>query len=104
MRPTKSTTSSSANALSSDSIGTACRTLAKRADGAAPTRCVRLSSGAQLRKARLDRVIAPPQRVIFGVRHARRVVLVIAPVVPGDLGREPRVLGLGLFFSEVVDG
>ena len=59
---------------------------------------------AQLRKARFDRAVAPPQRVIFGIGHARRVVLIIAPVVPGDLGGKPRVLGLGLFFSEVVDG
>ena len=39
MRPTKSTTSSSAKALSSDSIGTACRTFLKRPDGAAPIFC-----------------------------------------------------------------
>ncbi len=39
MRPTKSSTSASANALSSDSIGTACRTFLKRPEGAAPTFC-----------------------------------------------------------------
>ena len=39
MRPTKSSTSCSAKALSSDSIGTACRTFLKRPDGAAPTFC-----------------------------------------------------------------
>ncbi|MET3345960.1 hypothetical protein ABIF52_006341 [Bradyrhizobium japonicum] len=39
MRPTKSRTSSSAKALSSDSMGTACRTFLKRPDGAAPTFC-----------------------------------------------------------------
>ena len=44
MRPTKSATSSSLKALSSDSIGTACRTLAKPRDGAAPTLRDRLSS------------------------------------------------------------
>ena len=59
---------------------------------------------AQLRKARFDGIVAPPQRVIFGVGDARRVVLIVAPVVPGDLGREPRVFGLGLFLSEIVDG
>jgi len=39
MRPTKSSTSSSAKALSSDSIGTACRTFLNFPDGAAPTFC-----------------------------------------------------------------
>jgi hypothetical protein len=39
MRPTKSSTSWSANALSSDNIGTACRTFLKRPEGAAPTFC-----------------------------------------------------------------
>ena len=44
MRPTKSATSSSLKALSSDSIGTAWRTLAKPRDGATPTLRDRLSS------------------------------------------------------------
>ena len=44
MRPTKSATSSSLKAFCSDSIGTACRTLAKPRDGAAPTLRDRLSS------------------------------------------------------------
>ncbi len=39
MRPTKSSTSPSANALSSDSIGTAWRTFLNFPDGAAPTFC-----------------------------------------------------------------
>ena len=103
MRPTKSTTSSSANALPSESIGTAWRTLAKRADGAAPTRLRQAFQRAQLRKTRLDRTIALAQLVVFGVRNRRRVVLIIAAVVPGDLGREPRMLGLGLLFSQFVD-
>src|SRR4029077_5365145 len=60
--------------------------------------------GAQLRKTVLDRAVAPPQRVIGGIGHARSVVLIVAPVVPGDLGLKPRVLGLGLFLREVVDG
>ena len=59
---------------------------------------------AQLREARLDRGVALPQPVVFGVRDRRRVVLVVAPVVLGDLGREPRVLGLRLLFGEVFDG
>ena len=96
MRPTKSLTSSSLNALSSESIGTAWRTLAKPRDGAAPTRfdgeSARISSG----KARLDRRVALAQLVIFGVADRRRVVLVIALVVRADLEREPHQLGLGL--------
>ena len=39
MRPTKSSTSSSAKALSSDSIGTAWRTFLNFPDGAAPIFC-----------------------------------------------------------------
>ncbi len=39
MRPTKSTTSSSAKALSSDNIGIAWRTFLNLPDGAAPTFC-----------------------------------------------------------------
>ena len=104
MRATKSVTSSSLKALSSDSIGTACRTLAKPRDGAAPTLRDRLSSGAQVREARLDRLVAPPQRVVFGVRNGRRVLLVVALVVPLDLGLKPRVLALGLAGRHVVDG
>ena len=59
---------------------------------------------AQLRKARLDRGIALPQRVVGGIRNRRRVFLIIAPVVLGDLGREPRVLGLRLLLGETLDG
>jgi hypothetical protein len=44
MRATKSATSSSAKALSSDSIGTAWRTWPNASDGAAPTVCVGLSA------------------------------------------------------------
>ena len=81
MRATKSVTSSSPKALSSDSIGTACRTLAKPRDGAAPTLRDRLSSVRRSGKARLDRLVAPPQRVVLGVGDRRRVLLVIALVV-----------------------
>ena len=59
---------------------------------------------AQLRKARLDRGVAPPQLVIFGVGDRRRVFLIIAPIVPGDFVRQPRVLGLRLFFGQSLDG
>ena len=104
MRSTKSTTSSSAKALSSDSIGTACRTLAKPRAGAAPTLRDGDFERAQIGKARLDRGVAVAQRVVFGVGDRRRVLLVIALVVRGDLGREPRVLGLRLPVGEQLDG
>ena len=104
MRLTKSATSSSLNAFCKDSIGTACRTLAKPRDGAAPTLRDRLSRVRRSGNALLDRLVAPPQRVIFGVRNRRRVLLVVALVVPLDLGFKPRVLALGLAGRHVVDG
>ena len=97
-------TSCSLKALSSESIGTAWRTLAKRPDGAAPTLSDRLSQRAQIGKSRFDRLIAPTQRVVFGIRNRRRVFLVVALVVRGDLGSEPRMLGLGLRLGQVLDG
>ena len=98
-------TSSSLNALSSDSIGTACRTLAKRARSApTPTFSDRLSSVRRSGKRCLDLAVALAQRVVFGVRDGRRVLLVIALVVLGDFRIQPRVLGLGLLFGEIVDG
>ena len=57
----------------------------------------------ELREARFDGAIAPAQRVIFGVGHRRRIVLVIAPVVPGDVLGQPRVLGFRLLFRELLD-
>ena len=69
MRSTKSVTSSSEKALSSESIGTAWRTLAKPRGGAAPTLRERLVQRTQVGKTRLDRVVALAQRVILGVRH-----------------------------------
>ena len=58
---------------------------------------------AQLRKARLDRVVTLAQRVIGRIRNGRRILLIIAAVMLGDLGLQPRVIGLGLFFGESVD-
>ena len=55
----------------------------------------------QFRKARLDRVVALAQRVIFRVRYARRIVLVVALVVCGDLACETRKLCLGLLFGQI---
>ncbi len=104
MRPTKSATSSSLKALSSDSIGTAWRTLAKPRDGAAPTLRDRLSSVRRSGKLRLDRVVALPQRVIFRVGNGRRVLLIVALVVRLDLDLQAGVLALGLAGRHVLDG
>ena len=50
----------------------------------------------QIRKTRLDRLVAPAQRVVVGIRDLRRVVAIVAPVVMRDLGREAGQLGGGL--------
>jgi len=42
----------------------------------------------QLGKPDLDGEIAQPQRVVFGVGDERRVVLIVAPVMLGDLARQ----------------
>ncbi len=57
-------------------------------------------------KALLDRVIAPAQRVILGVRDLGRVLLVIEPVVVRDRGGQPLQLPLrlGLGESAVIAG
>ena len=83
-------------ALSSESIGTACRTFLKRPVGAAPTRREGDSSAHQIGKAFLDRLIARAQRVVGGVGDGRFVLLVITLVVRGNFGRQPLQLGLGL--------
>ena len=103
MRATKSTTSCSAMALSSESIGTACRTFLKRPVGAAPTRFDGESGRTRSRKARLDRRVALAQSVIGGVGDLGRVFLIVAPVVLGDGGGQPLQLGLGLRRGEVGD-
>jgi hypothetical protein len=88
MRPTKSTTSSSAKAW--------------RGRGAdAQAQAV---AGGELRKTRLDRRVAAAQFVIFGVGDGGRVFLIIAAIMAGDFVGQPRMLGLGLLFGEFVDG
>src|SRR5438046_2190508 len=54
-------------------------------------------------KARFDRGVASPQRVVFGIGDGWRVVLVIALVVPRDLGSKPLQLGLGLCLGQFGD-
>ena len=45
--------------------------------------------------------IALTQGVVFGVRYARRVLLVVALVVCGNFCRQPLQFGLGLRFGEL---
>ena len=53
---------------------------------------------------RLQRVVAPAQRVVVGVRNDRRVLAVIAPVVLGDFGAEARMFRAGGFEREFFGG
>ena len=96
MRSTKSSTSSSLNALSSDSIGTRVPHLGEPRDGAAPTRfdgeSARIRSGKRASIAALRLRSASYSASLTG----RGVVLVIALVMRADLEREPHQLGLGL--------
>ena len=103
MRATKSVTSSSAKALSSESIGTAWRTFLKRPVGAAPTFSDKRFKRAQIGKALFDVVVTLAQRVVVGVADGRLVLLVIALVVLRDFAGEPRVLGLGLLGGQKLD-
>ena len=80
-----------------------CVTLAKPAAGAAPTRRDGLSARISSGKARLDRLVAAPQLVVFGVGNLRRVLGVIEPVVMRDLGGEPRQLGARLLLGQQLD-
>ena len=57
----------------------------------------------EIRKALFDRVEALAQRVVLGVGHGGRVVLIVALVVPLDLERQSHVLDLGLCLGEVGD-
>ena len=74
--------------LPSDSIGTAWRTLANFSAGAAPTLRLSEFGVGELRKRVLQRLIAPPQRVVIGVGNDRRVLAMVAPVVLGDFRAE----------------
>ncbi len=101
----KSTTSCSVKAFDSDSIGTRCVTLANPAAGLAPTRFKDgLSARTQLGKASLDRLVAAPQRVIFGIRDHRLVALVIGLVMPADFRCQPLEFRGGLVGGQRLDG
>src|ERR1700682_4674924 len=84
MRATKSSTSASARALSSDSIGTACRTLAKRPEGCAPTFC-------------------DGESLVTRSGNLGRVFLIVTFVVALDFQRQPFQLDLGLRLGEPFD-
>ena len=58
---------------------------------------------AEFRELRLERLVALPQGIVFGVGNRRRVLLVITLVVPGDLAAERLVLVLRLAQGEPVE-
>ncbi len=57
----------------------------------------------QFGKALFDGREARPQRVVFGIGNAGRIVLVIAPVVALEFEREPHMLDFRLRFAELGD-
>ena len=57
----------------------------------------------QLGKARLDALVAPPQRIVVGIADHRRVLLVIELVVLRDQGGEAGQLHLGLGGAQFFD-
>ena len=57
----------------------------------------------EFREPLLDRIEPLAQRVVFGVGHAWRIVLIIALVVPLQLQRQAHVLDLGLRLGELGD-
>ena len=57
----------------------------------------------QCGKPRLDRGVAPAQRVILGVGDLRRVALVIGAVVMRDLGGQTLQFRAGFGFRQVLD-
>src|SRR6185312_55097 len=57
----------------------------------------------QFREARLDRIEAGSQCIVFGVRNLRRIFLIIEPVVLFELERQPFPFGPGLRLGEIGD-
>jgi hypothetical protein len=70
--------------------------LAERLDRRGTHAKARAVRADQIGESRLDRGVPGLQRVIVGIADLGRVRLVVEPVVPGDLGREPGELPLGL--------
>ncbi len=58
----------------------------------------------EMRKGGFDRLVAPAQGVIFGVRHGRRVEHVVGAVVAGDFGGQFGQFDGGLEIGQAVDG
>ena len=55
-----------------------------------------------MREARLDRGVAPAQRIVLGVADLRRVLLMVEAIVVGDLLRQLRKFGGGVLFRRVI--
>jgi hypothetical protein len=77
--------------------------LANFSDGFAPTLKLSLSGRDQLGKAGFQQLVAPAKGVVLRVGDRRRVLLVVAPVVLGDLGAQRLVLGAGVGGGERPD-
>ena len=77
------------------------RDLGERRVGAAPTRFDGRIRADQMRKRRLELAVLAHQRVIVGVGNLRRVLVVIEPVVPRDLLRQPHQAVGGLGFGQL---
>ncbi len=58
----------------------------------------------EMREACFNREIALGQSIIVRVRNLRIVVLIIAPVVPGDLIGEALEFKFGLVFGQILNG
>src|SRR6185295_4701304 len=51
-----------------------------------------------------DRLVTLAKRIVFGVRNARRILLVVKPVVLANLAFQPCMFELGFFFAQILDG
>ena len=58
----------------------------------------------EMREPLLDGEIAPPQRVVFGIRDRRRRFLVVKPVIFGDQFGEPLQLLRRVGLAQFIDG
>ena len=83
MLSSQAATSEASKALSSESMGTACRTFLKAVAGAAPTLREGPVRAHQVGVHLLDGVVPSSQRIVGGIADFRPVVLVIKPVVVG---------------------
>ncbi len=98
-RATNSPTSASSKMLPSESIGTRCRTEENFCAGGAPTLAPGPPGAARLGNASSRASSCRLQRVVFGVRNRRGVVLVIGDVVPREFRREAGMILAGFGFG-----